>query len=83
MVLIEDNYGNVVANDDSQVTIGIGSVTAAPGNATDGFVNSTTSMNAIKGQATFTNLVLDQAGSYTLAASDSADSLSALRLAKL
>ncbi|HEV3339674.1 MAG TPA: hypothetical protein VG125_04940, partial [Pirellulales bacterium] len=73
---IEDTYGNVVTNDNSQVTIGIGSVTAAPGNATSGLINSTTSANAASGEATFTNLVLDQAGSYTLAAGDSTDQLS-------
>ncbi|HEV3344349.1 MAG TPA: Ig-like domain-containing protein, partial [Pirellulales bacterium] len=76
VVLIEDNYGNVVANDNSQVTIGIGSLTAAPGNATAGFVNSAASMTATDGQATFTNLVLDQAGAYTLSAGDATDGLS-------
>jgi competence protein ComGC len=76
VVLIEDSYGNVVANDNSQVTIGIGSFTAAPGNAPPGFINSTTSANASSGEAIFNNLVLDQAGSYTLAANDASDKLS-------
>jgi len=78
VVLIEDNYGNVVANDNSQITIAIGSVTPAPGSATPGFINSTTSLYASGGQAAFTNLVLDQAGAYTLAASDATDTLSAV-----
>ncbi|HWB13177.1 MAG TPA: PKD domain-containing protein [Pirellulales bacterium] len=70
VVLIEDSYGNVVADDHSLVTISIGSVMAAAGNATAGLIDSTTSVNATAGKATFTNLVLDQAGQYTLAASD-------------
>ena len=63
-VAVEDQFGNVVTTDTSTVTL---TVATGPG----GFANgSTTSVAAVKGIATFSNLLLDTAGSYTLNAAD-------------
>ena len=59
-----DTYGNVVTADNSdQVTLAVAS---GPGGFTAG---STTTVTVSAGIATFSNLVLDTAGSYTLAES--------------
>ena len=61
---IEDQFGNVESGDGSSVSI-----------AASGPASLSTSANAVKGVATFSNLTLDTAGGYTLTASDTADSL--------
>ena len=65
-VAVEDQFGNVVTTDTSTVTL---TVASGPGGFASG---STTSVSAVKGIATFSNLLLDTAGSYTLGASDGA-----------
>ena len=63
-VAVTDAFGNVVTSDTSTVAIAVAS---GPG----GFaVGSTTSVAAVNGVATFSNLILDTAGSYTLSLSD-------------
>jgi hypothetical protein len=62
-VVIEDQFGNVVTSDQSTVTV---AVQSGPG-VLDG---SSTQAAAVNGVATFSNLVLDTAGSYTLSATD-------------
>ena len=61
---VEDQFGNIVTTDNSTVTL---SVASGPGSFTSG---STISVTAVNGIATFSNLVLNTAGSYTLTASD-------------
>ena len=61
---VEDAYGNVVTTDTSAVTI---AVTSGPGGLAAG---STTSVSAVNGVATFSNLLFDTAGTYTLNATD-------------
>ncbi len=63
-VAVEDLYGNIVTGNNSSVTlsVGTGSGSFAAG--------STTSVAASNGIATFTNLVLNTSGTYTLQASD-------------
>jgi RHS repeat-associated protein len=63
-VAVEDQFGNVVTGNTSTVTL---EVASGPGGFASG---STTSVAAVKGIATFTNLVLDASGTYTLGASD-------------
>ncbi len=63
VVNVEDAFGNLVTTDTSAVMIGVAS---GPG----GFTGSTTSVNAVGGVATFSNLVLNTAGSYSLTATD-------------
>jgi len=63
-VAVEDSSGNVVTSDTSTVTITIAS---GPGSFAAG---STTSVAAVNGVATFSNLILDTAGTYTLKATD-------------
>ena len=65
---IEDAFGNVETGDTSTVSI----AATGPGLLTG---SSTASVSAIKGVATFSNLTLDTAGSYTLKGTDAADSL--------
>ncbi len=62
-VAIEDAFGNVVPTNSSNVKI---AVAGGPG----GFTGSTTNVAAVNGVATFNNLVLNTAGSYTLQATD-------------
>jgi len=62
VVYIEDAAGHIVADDNSFVTV---SVATGPG----GSVNGTTTVSAIHGVATFSDLSLTMAGAYTLAAS--------------
>ena len=60
-VAVEDAFGNVVTSDTSTVDRSPSPV--GPGGFAAG---STTSVAAVSGVATFSNLVLDTAGSYTL-----------------
>jgi len=60
IVYVEDQFGNIVTNNSSKVTL-------AP---TPGSAVSNASVNANKGIATFTNFTVATAGNYTLAASD-------------
>ena len=65
-VSVEDSNGNVVANNTTSVTIAIGT------NPGGGTLSGTTTVNAVKGVATFSNLSINKAGTgYTLAASSS------------
>ncbi len=64
-VILEDAFGNVLTGNTSTVTIAVAS---GPGGLTTG---STTSVAAVSGVATFSNLVLDTSGSYTLTVSES------------
>lgn len=59
---VEDINGNLVTTDDSTVTI---SVASGPGSAT-----GTLTVSAVNGVATFNDVVLDTAGTYTLEATD-------------
>jgi hypothetical protein len=61
IVKIEDPYGNVAMSDDSNVTLVAGDGTP---------VGGTTSVSAVNGVATFTNLSMTLAGSYTLSVTD-------------
>ncbi|HEY7872619.1 MAG TPA: hypothetical protein VIC31_07865 [Rudaea sp.] len=70
-VTVEDASGNVVVGDTGSVTL---SITSGPG-AFDGA--STVTVSFSNGVATFSNLILDTAGNYTLSASDGSDSLNA------
>ena len=62
-VAVEDAYGNTVTTNTSTVTLTLSSGTFAGG-------SSTASAPAVNGVATFSNLVINAAGSYTLTASD-------------
>jgi hypothetical protein len=59
---VEDSSGNVVTTDDSTVTI---SVASGPGSA-----GGTLTVSAVNGVATFNDVVVDSAGTYTLEATD-------------
>ncbi len=63
-VEVLDAYGNVVYTDDSDVTIAVAS---GPGNIT---ADSTTTVTAVNGIATFNNLFFDTPGTYALTATD-------------
>ena len=65
-LVVEDAFGNVVTSDSSSVTIAVAS---GPGGFTGG---STISVASVNGVATFSNLVLNTSGTYTLKASDGA-----------
>jgi hypothetical protein len=62
-VAVQDAGGNTVTSDTSTVTLTLSSGTFAGG-------SNTVSAAAVNGVATFSNLVINTAGSYTLAASD-------------
>jgi hypothetical protein len=62
-VAVEDANGNIVAGDSSNVTLTLSSGTFAGG-------SNTATVAAVNGVATFSNLVINTAGTYTLAASD-------------
>ncbi len=67
VVDVLDQYGNILSSDTSTMTL-----TAV--NTTDEQIvalNGTTSMNASSGMATFSNLSLDTAATYTISISDS------------
>ncbi|MGD1277705.1 MAG: DUF4347 domain-containing protein, partial [Tepidisphaeraceae bacterium] len=59
---LEDQYGNIATNDNSNVTL---SVHSGPGS-----LSSTATVAASSGVVTFSNAILDTVGSYTLTASD-------------
>ena len=59
---VEDQYGNLVTGDGSNVTLSI--------NSGPGSIGGTDMVAASGGVATFSNVILDTAGSYTLAAAD-------------
>ncbi len=63
-VAVEDQYGNLLTGNTSTVTL---SVAGGPGSLTAG---STTSVAAVNGIATFSNLTLNTSGVYTLSVSD-------------
>ncbi|HEV8067331.1 MAG TPA: putative Ig domain-containing protein [Planctomycetaceae bacterium] len=63
-VVVQDAFGNAVTSDTSAITL---SVSSGPAGFASG---SSTSAVAVNGVATFSNLILDTAGSYTLNASD-------------
>ena len=71
-VAIEDTYGNFENGDNSPVTLTIQNGPLG-GQFTTG---STMTVNAVNGVATFRYLALGVAGTYVIAASDGADSLS-------
>ena len=62
VVKIEDSFGNVITSSSDPVTL----TPVGPG-AFD--PSSTPTVNAVNGVATFSNLILDTSGSYTLSAS--------------
>jgi hypothetical protein len=63
-VAVEDAFGDVITNDSSTVNM---AVSTGPTGLSTG---STTSAVAVKGIATFSSLLLDAAGDYTLGATD-------------
>ena len=63
-VSVETNSGSVVTSDTSSVTIAL----TSPGNAT---LSGTTTVRAVNGVASFTNLSIDKVGTYTLTATES------------
>jgi hypothetical protein len=63
LVAVEDTNGNTVPIDTSTVTLTLSSGTFSGG-------SNTVSVAAVNGVATFSNLVINTAGTYTLAASD-------------
>ena len=62
-VKVEDAYGNVVTSNSSTVTLKLSSGTFASG-------SSTATATVSSGVATFSGLVIDTAGSYTLKATE-------------
>jgi uncharacterized repeat protein (TIGR03803 family) len=62
VVDVEDQYGNIETSDSSTVVLSI--------NSGPGTIGGTDSVAAVNGVATFNNVVIDTAGSYTLLASD-------------
>ncbi|MGD0461900.1 MAG: hypothetical protein ABSB74_05385 [Tepidisphaeraceae bacterium] len=67
-VTLENQNGGILSNDNSNVTIGLG---------TDPTLYGTTTVAAVNGVATFSNLYVDKSGSYTFVATDAADGLAA------
>jgi hypothetical protein len=65
-VAVEDAFGNVVTSNTSKITLVVNS---GPNGFTSG---STTTVAAVAGVATFSNLVATNAGSYVIGASDGA-----------
>ena len=59
---VEDQFGNLITGDNSNVTLYI--------NTGPGSIGGTDTVAASAGVATFNNIVIDTAGSYTLSASD-------------
>jgi hypothetical protein len=64
-VAVEDQFGDVVTSDSTTVTLTLSTGLFSTGSAT-------ANAQAVNGVATFSNLIVDTAGSYTLAASDGA-----------
>ena len=63
---VEDQYGNIDTSDNSTVTL---SVHSGPG-----LLSGNVSVQAVNGVATFSNVSLDTAGTYSLNATDGTDS---------
>jgi subtilase family serine protease len=63
-VQVQDSNGNLVTSDTSKVTLGIASGPAG------GVLGGTLTVSAVGGIATFSNVALGVAGTYTLTASD-------------
>jgi titin len=63
-VAVEDQFGNIVTSDNSTITL---SVASGPGSFT---AASTTTVQFVNGIATFSNLILNKSGTYTLQAVD-------------
>jgi uncharacterized repeat protein (TIGR03803 family) len=63
-VKVEDAFGNLVTDDDSEVTLSLAS------GPTGGAIGGSLTANVVDGVATFTNLWLSKAGSYSLLATD-------------
>jgi hypothetical protein len=63
-VNVNDASGNIVATDNSLVTLSIGSGPAG------GTISGVTTVNAVNGVATFTNLSISPIGNYSLRATD-------------
>ena len=63
-VAVQDQYGNVITSDSSSITLSV--VTGPGGFSTD----STLTVAAVNGVATFNNLVLSTIGTYTFSAVD-------------
>ena len=63
VVYIEDHSGDIVATDNSIVTLAVNSPSGA-------MLGGTLSVQAVDGVATFSGLVPNSAGTYTLATSD-------------
>jgi hypothetical protein len=59
---LEDQFGNIATSDDSNVTLSVASG--------QGGVTGTATVAASNGVATFSDVILDAAGSYTLTATD-------------
>jgi uncharacterized delta-60 repeat protein len=70
---VEDSSGNLVSSDNSTLSLAIAS---GPSGATLG---GTTTVSAVNGVATFSNLTLSTPGTYTLTATDDIDSSSTSR----
>jgi hypothetical protein len=68
-VSIEDQNGNVMGNEDSEITLSIGSGPAG------GQLSGTLSLNATEGTAQFDDISVNLPGTYTLTATDSSDGL--------
>ncbi len=64
-VAIENSFGVVVSPDTSSVTLSIG-----PGSTGSGTLGGTLTVAAVNGVATFSNLSISAAGTYTLQATD-------------
>lgn len=67
-VTIEDQNGNILSSDNSNVTIALGP---------DPTLFGTTTVAAVNGVATFTNLYVNTSGNFTFIATDAADTLTA------
>jgi hypothetical protein len=63
-VLVEDRLGHVVTTDDSTVSLTLAGTAG-------GVLNGTAAVQAVNGVATFSDVSLTKAGTYTLAATDS------------
>ncbi|MGD1277402.1 MAG: hypothetical protein ABR964_09280 [Tepidisphaeraceae bacterium] len=59
---VEDSHGNIVTSDDSSVTLSV--------HNGSGSLSGTTTVAAVNGVATFSNVDITTAGNYTLTASD-------------
>ena len=66
-VQIQDSDGNIVTSDNATLAVSL--------NNSGVFTAGTTSVQAINGVATFSGLVIQQAGNFSLKVSDAADSL--------